>query len=77
VPPLSIAMGMPAKITKIFDQSSSKWRSLNDFGLPPEQALARHVAGLQTEEEYKALMKEKYPTVLVPKVAAGLAAGEI
>jgi acetyltransferase-like isoleucine patch superfamily enzyme len=77
VPPLSIAMGMPAKITKVFDRASSKWRSLDDFGMPPDRALAQHVAGLQPEEEYKALMKEKYPTVLVPKVAAGLAAGEI
>jgi acetyltransferase-like isoleucine patch superfamily enzyme len=77
VPPLSIAMGIPAKITKVYDQESSSWRSLEDFGLPRDEALALHISRLGPEEEYKAFMKKKYPTVLVPKVAAGLAAGEI
>jgi acetyltransferase-like isoleucine patch superfamily enzyme len=77
IPPLSIAMGMPAKITKVYDQTSNSWRSLDDFGMPRDEALALHVSRLGPEEEYKARLKEKFPTVLVPKVAAGLAAGEI
>ena len=77
VPPLSIAMGAPAKVTKVYDQGSSCWRSLDDFGLPRDEAMALHISRLGSEQDYKAMMKEKFPKVLVPRVAAGLAAGEI
>src|SRR5205085_1743447 len=77
IPPLAIAMGMPARVTKLFDQDAGCWRGVNDFSVSPEEAIARHIAGLPSEDDFKASMKEKFPTVLVPHVAAGLAAGEI
>jgi len=77
IPPLAIAMGMPARVTKLFDQNTGNWRSVNDYGVSPEEAIARHIARLPSEDEFKAAMKQKYPEVLVPQVAAGLAAGEI
>jgi acetyltransferase-like isoleucine patch superfamily enzyme len=77
IPPLAIALGAPARIAKLFDRTLRRWRNIDDFGLPPQQVLAQHIDGLPSEDEYKAIMKEKYPTVLVPQVAAGLAAGEI
>jgi acetyltransferase-like isoleucine patch superfamily enzyme len=77
IPPLSMAMGMPAKITKVYDQVSGGWRSLDDFDLPRQEALELHVSRLEAEQDYRMALKKKFPAVLVPKVAAGLAAGEI
>lgn len=77
IPPLCMAAGNPARVLKVFDAERQIWRALSDMGDNPERALTRHAAAVPPEADYLADLRARFPEVLVPKIASGIAAGEI
>ena len=75
LPPLCLAYGNPAVITKLFDAQTKAWQTL-----PKENAadlIARHVAALPTKAEYLHVLNANAPQLFLSKHAAGRSAGEL
>ena len=75
LPPLCLAYGNPAVITKLFDAQTKAWQTL-----PKENAadlIAQHVAALPTEAEYLHVLNANTPQLFLSKHAAGRSAGEL
>jgi acetyltransferase-like isoleucine patch superfamily enzyme len=75
LPPLCLAIGAPARITKVFDIQIGKWMTLP--GDDSEESLARHVASLPAAEEYARLIGAAGSSLYLARQSAGRFAGEL
>lgn len=77
IPPLCLAVGNPARVIKVYDLSQACWRNLPADPALAAEALEQHQRSLPVEEAYLSELRRKHPRVVVPKIAAGRAGGEI
>ena len=70
VPPFSIALGSPARITKRFDIAASKWVDEKTFTAEKETLLP-------DEAHYLEMLRASTPHITMPRAAAGRANGDI
>lgn len=77
IPPFCMVAGNPARVVKLFDRDRGAWIGLDERDGDPDAVLREHAEAAMPEGEYVALLKAKYGAVHVPKIAAGIAAGEI
>ena len=70
VPPLSVAVGSPARVVKRFDIARSAWVPVEDFPLDGE-------ARFPGESEYLANLRQTHPSVRMPVRAIGIEFGDL
>lgn len=70
VPPLSIAVGSPARVIKRFDTERREW-------VPVEEFSAEAEARLPSEDEYLAGLRKSHPFVRMPMRAIGKEFGDL
>lgn len=70
IPPFSMAVGNPARIVKQYSFTHKKWLPISEIQ-PIDQE------GMPTEEEYLSQLKDKYPKVNIPWIAAGKSMGDL
>lgn len=70
IPPFSLVVGSPGRIVKRFDMETDRWIGCNELTLEKN-------ALLPSEERYLAILRAARPSVRMPRVAAGHAAGDL
>jgi len=70
IPPFSIAVGNPAQVLRRYNFASGQWTAISDWTDACE-------VGMPDEENYRRMLKEKYPRVSVPAVAGSGALGNL
>jgi acetyltransferase-like isoleucine patch superfamily enzyme len=70
VPPLSIAVGSPARVIKRFDTARGEWLPVGEFTSEAE-------ARLPSEDDYLAELRKKHPFVRMPARAIGKEFGDL
>ena len=76
VPPFSIAAGNPARTVKRYSFLKNKWLRISDW----EVENAQHLGGKEMypeEENYFQILKEKYPKISMPPIAASSRFGDL
>lgn len=70
IPPFSIAVGNPAKVLKRYNFKHKMWIAACEISAEDE-------ASMPTEQEYLTQLKEKFPHVHMPWIAAGKSMGDL
>ena len=70
VPPLSIAVGSPARVIKRFDLARGVWVSVEEFSAEAE-------ARVPAEADYLAELRKSHPFVRMPMRAIGKEFGDL
>lgn len=70
IPPFSVAVGTPARVTKRFDMGNRQWIPVQNF-TPAMEAL------LPDEDSYRAALQAGFPSIPMPYAAAGPSRGDL
>jgi len=70
IPPFSIVVGNPCKVIKRFDFKVNKWIKINKFD-------SKSCEYIPSEKDYKRLLKEKNPNIMIPLQACSKKFGDM